>query len=688
MKSFMSLIKGIKDALSNGFKRNAPLGDGKVTYTFSKTLYYLTGKIVGKNKGAQALGNQELPIEHQMIAAHQEAAAKEMGELYKEEATLQAGIKSGLFALDHFDQDADLRRVEEEFALRREALAKRKEEDVEEVQKLKANAQAEVDSIKAETEKEAEALGAPKHAQRVPTGSMRQILVGLVACLLDYTGLFLACEKFLPINVEWVMAASAAGLVVMVGGAKLLGKFLFKAFKDSRIGVAIALFTLAGVVIASGASIGLARWASEGSDGTDDAVGMFMLSLSIALPVVLAWDSYNFHSKYQPLRARLFNALQDHLKTASASVTALGEKLRQITEAYRTKEDALQAEYEEATTKIRLYKTEIMAKVNEDQQKLAQLPNELALIPHIYSAQANENVYAIRTYLLMHSEAPLNTQPPYFKNAPTRPEDFVIDRKDEVGSGPTDEFHVSSNGNGHKALLGKLPMVLLAVGLGILSLAGCSTVPPQSHVVELLLDNTEGRELAQVHTAPLLATVGLDTNGGPFRDQVTVNHQVIQDVSRSAITTLKLDASSHSENQYVRHDEVSDFFKDLDALLATPTDTTERDQSHIYQPLCERLKVLSALPLEGKKVVVVASDLLEAQRRGVDMYKPKAFEDEVKLRGDLEKCGCALPRLEGISIYLVHQPTTEDDERSSKAKRFYATWFSELGAVVTLAASL
>lgn len=688
MKNRFPWITSIKDALIPSFKRNVALGDGKVSYTFSPRLFYLTGKLVGKKKGTRPLGNQPLPIENQLVAAHQEAAHKELGELIQEEATLKANIKSGLYATDQFDMAATLERVDAEFAERRDQLKTRKEEDLQRIQDKLDEAKGEEGLAKAETESEAQALGAPRHAKRVSTGGLQQVVVGIIACALEYASLFLVSEKLFRTNLYMAVATAFVGLLPLVAGSKLLGKFLYRAFKDSRIGVAVALFSLTGVVLATGVGMGLTRLASEGKGATEEAIGFFFLSLSVAFPIVLAWMSYNFHSKYQPLRARHFNALQENLKVITTKVNTLDEELQKQVEAYRVKEDGLHAEFQEAVTKIRLHTTELMTRVVADQEKLAQIPKEMELIPYLYSAQANESIYAARTYLMMHTESTLDSQPTYFGDCPTSPEDFMIlNNKGGDVSDMTEEVPVSNNGHSRKERISILPMILLALGVSLLSITSCANTH-KAHVIEMLQDKTEGHDLAQLDGAALLAPVGVDTGSGDaYPDQIMVNFQTIQDVSRSSITSLTLDASSAGENRYVRAEEVVAFVNDIDALVNI-TDTTKRNQSHIYQPMCESLMRLSQVPKgAGERILVVSSDLLEATQH-VSMYGSQNFADPATLRTKLEKCGCVLPRLDGISIYLLHQPTVEDDERSTNAKKFYGTWLTEKGAKVIQAANL
>ena len=231
-------------------------------------------------------------------------------------------------------------------------------------------------------------------------------------------------------------------------------------------------------------------------------------------------------------------------------------------------------------------------------------------------------------------------------------------------------------------------IISLLASVGITIITRTTSSVPQTTEVVVLRDVTE-KNLLEPNPDEILGLFDLTNNaysGAHFR------FANISNVSYNVEQQVKIEATGKwLSNELDRQKEIEDFQNGVKKILAdAKSDSIGRSHSSVYLPIARELIRLSQSK-SGRCILIIYSDLME-NTADISFYDKKTFnllQSNSQILKNIFEKEEPLPSLEGIGVYFIFQPTTEENDTAYRVvSEFYKTLLEDKGAKVSIRTNL
>ncbi len=234
----------------------------------------------------------------------------------------------------------------------------------------------------------------------------------------------------------------------------------------------------------------------------------------------------------------------------------------------------------------------------------------------------------------------------------------------------------------------KLALTLIILAAACLIWASCNTIPP-SHSLVYMVDLTE--EYYRPTTFELLQSLSITIQDGNAREEITIRPITELTFNQAHAFILPALQNELLGNELDRNRELKRYYSNIQTTLDTLSmQAAKRERSVIYEPMMQELTRLANSKAEHK-TLSLQSDLMELSGLA-NFYKSQTLQqlrDKPELLREVFEAKYPLPNLNGITVYLIHQPVSpEDNDRYSIISAFYKGILEEHGATVHISANL
>lgn len=217
----------------------------------------------------------------------------------------------------------------------------------------------------------------------------------------------------------------------------------------------------------------------------------------------------------------------------------------------------------------------------------------------------------------------------------------------------------------------------------VLLMTSCEMWEGQQISLWVLSDRTDP-SIALPQPEDFRGLMGLDTEPNTGVD---FNFKIIGNVDYSPTRSLQLKQHSLWDNDFQRTSDVEGFLESVDALLLRENRKDYKfSSSSILRPLLEQLKAVKGLNATHK-VVVLYSDLQEISdvMSVVDSRQKKLLMESALMVAEEIKTKVMVPDLSGVLLYIIHYPTTREDNRNFRAMlEVYQYLFEDSGVYIEI----
>ena len=229
--------------------------------------------------------------------------------------------------------------------------------------------------------------------------------------------------------------------------------------------------------------------------------------------------------------------------------------------------------------------------------------------------------------------------------------------------------------------------LIIILAASMLLLAGCTGRCPSIKEISLAGDKTE-KFIAKPQSEEIRPLFGLDKdewNGVIFR------YTDVSDVSLNHVYEARIEPENQLlSNELFRKQKVNDFNSKVDSIINnSDKEKTGKEYSSVYIPIANELNHLSQSKSETRTFVCY-SNLMENNR--LSFYKSQTLNAVKSNPDSISKYFeslVPLKRLDGIKVYLIYQPTgNQEDEQFKIVSDFYKNMLESKGAKVEIAANL
>lgn len=410
---------------------------------------------------------------------------------------------------------------------------------------------------------------------------------------------------------------------------------------------------------------------------------LLMIFVTLAIFVLITVISY-YNTPRFPHLVKKYHKDRFAISAKEKELAGIEKKIAKYRSKARKKEMAIIAEKEDAIEeKINEYTEYLTEQYNIVVQDLQILKKEWAIYAqmvdsfykqtiHRYRSinedeRKNKNLPLVAYWKLPHSVTSLNL------SSESEEEPLVIP---QLNSG--EAKNDSSNW---------LKVIQLFIGLTFIT--SCEVVQPNDAPrarVMTLVDITDSLSLDTEATANMMFQhIGGDTNQ-IMESSAFVHVKCLNDQLTNRVFFAHIDKSKGAlvEVTKKRLEQQKEFRNDLQDALSKIQFQGALSNSKLYRPICLALKELADSE-EDIKHCFIFSNLLE-NTKYLSLYNylknpQQLLVESDEIKASLEK-QCSLPNLEGIEIFVIHQPDKATDELFDVAKEFWQAYFEEKGAKV------
>lgn len=234
----------------------------------------------------------------------------------------------------------------------------------------------------------------------------------------------------------------------------------------------------------------------------------------------------------------------------------------------------------------------------------------------------------------------------------------------------------------------KTTLIITLLSIAVFLIGCTSTNQSNTTQTVVLLDVTD-KFISHPVAKDILTLYGFDRNkynGGVFQlsDLTKVSFNETQEVKVAKV-------NQWLSNQFQRDKEIASFNIGVsDIISQAELVPAGESNSSIYYPVVSALNELAKNGTD-KKYALIYSDLMEHTPQ-ISFYNKKTLK-EVKEKPEviraLLESQMKLQSLQGITIYLLYEPTNSlQDEEFKIVSAFYSDFFESHGAVVIVATNL
>jgi hypothetical protein len=205
---------------------------------------------------------------------------------------------------------------------------------------------------------------------------------------------------------------------------------------------------------------------------------------------------------------------------------------------------------------------------------------------------------------------------------------------------------------------------LIAISFMILLVSNCATTEyvPHTDSIVVLIDKTDTGSVDRIDgtfVMPMFSTLIKEPINGAYLMITLITDLVHNPVYKAQLSPEDPEYS----NELTRKRDIDSFKRSVDSVFRQANKVKSgRDHSKIFRAISEAIHFISDTKGNGIKRLIILSDFhenSELQRS----YKPKEIDD---LQKHPERIASFIPvtnPLAGIEIFLVHQPTSQEDDK-------------------------
>ncbi|SNS40248.1 hypothetical protein SAMN06265376_11430 [Dokdonia pacifica] len=230
--------------------------------------------------------------------------------------------------------------------------------------------------------------------------------------------------------------------------------------------------------------------------------------------------------------------------------------------------------------------------------------------------------------------------------------------------------------------------VFYTLGLGLL-IASCTDSANQGRIISVLNDRTEYDFVIQPNSKMILPLFQLKDD--PWQ-QLLFRYGELNDLEHNSRHEVSLEAEvALFGNEFKRRAKVKRFQKNVVTILDQTSDSTNYQNSTIWEPLVKELLILQRDTTQ-RVILYVFSDL----RENASWFSTYRYSDIQLLENNskavellfLEKAQEIIPSAY-IEVIVVYQPQTlEQDQSFKQMSHLYREVFNELGITISFVANL
>ncbi len=214
---------------------------------------------------------------------------------------------------------------------------------------------------------------------------------------------------------------------------------------------------------------------------------------------------------------------------------------------------------------------------------------------------------------------------------------------------------------------------------------------PDSQIISYIGDNTE-KDFKHLDLEALqqISVIHSLADGKDNGASETFRISGISEISITPVQEINIEAVHNRwfSNDLERSDHINQYWSSINTALSNLNGKNEdRIGSAIFAVIAREVETLRTSPAH-KKVLIINSDLVERSSLA-NFYNPKQLTELTKSEKMLNRFKDRYPLgdMEGITVFIIYQPTTiQDAERFELIASFYTKLLS--GAQVIVSASL